>query len=238
MDIGKAYTFMTKEEGWVGKILIAAVAYAFSFLILPYFILVGYQLGVMRNVIKGRDRTLPEWQEIGPMFMDGLYVIIAQFVYTLPTWLLFCLSYGFFLIPAFAEGDVDVQTGFEGIALAGYFVMLCVIILLGIALAFVIPAIYIHYVRTEDFGALFRVGEVLTIARENLVDILLTILAAIGAGIVLAVLFGISIITICGPFILMFVGPVWLMLANGHLYGQIAANMDQKPIEGDYAVAQ
>ncbi|MGW8319684.1 MAG: DUF4013 domain-containing protein, partial [Candidatus Promineifilaceae bacterium] len=92
MDFVKAYTFIWKEPGWVGKIVGAALASFFSFLILPIFLLMGYQIGVVRNVSEGREQVLPEWVDFGKLFMDGLYIAIAAFVYSLPVWLLSCFG--------------------------------------------------------------------------------------------------------------------------------------------------
>lgn len=226
MDFVKAYTFIWKEPGWVGKIAGAALASFFSFLILPIFLLMGYQIGVVRNVSEGREQVLPEWVDFGKLFMDGLYIAIAAFVYSLPVWLLSCFGT---LISFFTSSDGGAVSDIGAVF---YILISCLSALVGIALAFVTPAITIQYVRTNDFGALFRFGEVIQIARDNLADIFLTIVAAIGAAIVFMVVIVVSVITICGPIILAFVGPVWLTLGTGHLYGQILAKSKGKMAAG------
>jgi hypothetical protein len=227
MDIGKAYLFVKDEEGWIGKIAIGAVILFFSFLIIPIFFLVGYQIAVARSVLDGDEHPLPAWDNWGQLFIDGVVVLIAQFIYALPLVLLSLCSWLVFLVPALGAGT-DLEEALAGGALIGFLAIMCVIVLLAFALAFVVPALYVQYARNGDFGSMFRFAEVIEIARQNLVDILLTILANLGAGLVLSLLITIASITICGGIILSFAGPVWLMVATAHLYGQIAANVEGK----------
>jgi hypothetical protein len=227
VDIGKAYLFVKDEEGWIGKIAIGAIIMLFSFLIIPIFLLVGYQIAVARNVLNGEEHPMPAWDDWGQLFMDGIVVSIAQFIYALPVVLLSLCSWLVFLVPAVGAGN-DLEALLASGATIGFLAAMCVIILLSLALAFLVPALYVQYVRTGDFGSMFRFGEVFELARQNLADILLTILANIGAGLVLGVLITIASITICGGIILSFAGPVWLMVATAHLYGQIAANVEGK----------
>jgi hypothetical protein len=90
-------------------------------------------------------------------------------------------------------------------------------------LTIVIPALYIQYIRTDEFGALFRVGEVFGIVRNNVADILLTMVASIGANIVLQLAASLLSWTVCVPIVLLLAGPIWISISIGHLYGQIAA---------------
>jgi hypothetical protein len=59
--------------------------------------------------------------------------------------------------------------------------------------------------------------------RENVADILLSIVASFGANLVISTISSILSWTICVPLVLAFAGPVWVNISMGHLYGQIAA---------------
>jgi hypothetical protein len=227
VDVGEAYLFVKDDEGWIGKIAVGAVILFFSFLFIPIFFLVGYQIAVARNVLEGEEHPLPAWDNWGQLFMDGIVVSVAQLIYALPIVLLGLCSWLVFLVPALGAGS-DLEEALAGGALIGFFAIMCIIILLGIALAFVVPALYVQYVRSGNFGSMFRFAEVIEIARQNLADILITVVASIGGGLVLSVLISIALITICGGLILSYAGPVWLMVATAHLYGQIAANVEGK----------
>ena len=222
MNIGKAYTFIPQEDGWIGKIVIAALVSLFSVLLLPGFFLVGYQLAIMRNVIKGEDHPLPAWENWGTLFMEGAIIWVTLFVYTLPVTLLVICS-SLIVIPSAAAGEE-----ISGAAIVGVVLMSCLILLLAIALAFIIPAVYIQFIRTGEVGSLFRFSEIINIAREDVVDILLAIVAAIAANLVLGIF---TWIPVCGWFIIAPLGTAWIMISTAHLYGQIAAKDEGKIID-------
>jgi hypothetical protein len=220
MDFGRAFMFFKEDERWMTKIGIGAVITLLSVLGIPALLLIGYQLAVTRQVMEGKDLPLPEWDDWGKLFMDGLYLVVAILVYTLPLWIIFCLSFGgFFLIPL-AGGNEDIATLVGG---GVWVVMLCLVFILGLGLTLMIPGLYIQYIRTNEFGALFRFGEVFGIVRDNIADILLSIVATFAANFVVSSISSILIWTICVPFVLAFAGPVWVNISVGHLYGQIAA---------------
>ncbi len=224
MDYGLAYTYIKDDPRWLTKLAIGVVVFLLSsFLIFPILFMLGYQIAVMRRVVDGEQHPLPEWTDWGRLFMDGLYVAIARFVYALPFTLVLCLGVGVFVVPALtASGsNEDLIAALVGI---GGLVVVCLAILVAIALAFVTPAINIQYVRRQgDFGSLFRFGEVLGIARDNLVNILLVIVSIVVANFVLQLITSLSVITICGPFIVPFIGYAWIQWASAHLYGQMAS---------------
>lgn len=231
MDIGKAYTFIPEEEDWIKKIVIGGILILFSFLFIPIFFVIGYQIAIVKNVMNGDERPLPEWDDWGKMFMDGLVVWVAQFIYALPVVLLSLCSL-FIWIPAASDSSGDIAASLGGAEIFGLVVISCLVFLFAIALAFIMPALYIQYARTGEFGPMFQIGEVIRIARENFVDILIVIVASIAAGFVLGL---ITWIPICGWFILAPLGSVWIMIATAYLYGQIAAKMGGKEAGVAYA---
>lgn len=228
MDIGKAFSFVAEDEEWLTKIGIGAVISLLSFLILPVFLLGGYVVQVTRNVRDGHPRPLPAWTDWEKLFMDGLFVGIAQILYTLPFWLLICLAIG--LSVAFGGlAGASEEAAVLGVV-ATWSLVVCLLMLFAIALFFISPAIIIQYVRGGDFAATMRVGEVLGIARDNAGQILIAALAVFGVSLVYSFLAGaLQLIPCVGTIISIiagiFVGP-WLAASSGHLYGQIAANVD------------
>lgn len=225
MDVAKAFTFIMEDEQWVGKIGIGALVTLLSFLIIPIPLLVGYMVGVSRNVKNGAPTPLPEWEDWGQLFKDGLSIIVAQLVYTLPFWLLACFSFiatiGFGRL---AEASEDIFT--TGM-IATFGLVGCLTLLFAVALLFLSPAIVVQYVRTNELGATFRFGEVIAIARDNIGDILIVFLVTLGVSIVLNLVIGVLSVILCigwiaGLVISMAAGP-YIAVATGHMYGQIAA---------------
>jgi hypothetical protein len=227
MEIGKAFTFVTEDDSWIKKLAIGAVFVLIPFLIL---LLIGYQILIIRNVIDGKDNALPEWDEFGQLFIDGLIMVVTVFVYALPMILLIICS-------AAVGAATSDSGGMSGGAIVGVSLLSCLAVLLGIALAFITPALYIQYARTGEFGSMFQFSEVIAVTRENLVDILIVILVSMVANVAVSLVSTIAVITICGPIIVSLAGTAWVMFATGHLYGQIGRKMSNKALEPEYSPA-
>lgn len=241
MDVAKAFTFITEDDRWMGKIGIGALISLLAFLILPAFLLTGYMVGITRNVMNGVKRPLPEWEDLGTLFKDGISIAIASLVYTLPFWLLICIAFvttiGFGGLSEVSEISEDALVA--GV-LATYGLVGCLTLIFMLALFFISPAIVIQYVREGELSACFRFGEVLTIARENLGDIVIAGLTPFAASFVFSILFGALSIIPCLGWIASFalgvvMGP-YLTAVTGHLYGQIAGKVGGTPPEEKFAM--
>jgi hypothetical protein len=229
MDVAKAFTFVTEDEKWVGKIGIGALISMASVLLLPAVLLVGYLVGITRNVMNGEEAPLPEWEDLGALFRDGLAVLVALFVYTLPFLALLCVA----AVASLGLGGLAEVS--EEAAMVGIFAtsagIICLATLFAIVIFFLSPAIVIQYVRTGEIEAAFRFAEVFAIARARIGDIIITALASFVAVLLLnAVVAGLAFIPCIGWVgapILALAGNPWLVAVTGHLYGQIAEKEDK-----------
>jgi hypothetical protein len=225
MDIAKAFTYMLEDENWVTKLGIGAVLTFFSWLLLPIPLLVGYSVAVLRNVRDGYERPLPEWDDWGKLFMDGLFIMIAQFVYTLPLLLLLCvITVGMVASAGMAELSEEMAVASF---LATFGLSACFFLLWYVAFIFISPAIMIQYGRTGQLGSCFRFGEVIAIVRRNMADILIIFMIVLvitfvflGLTSVLSAIFCIG--QVISLLITVAFSP-YIMMVSGHLYGQIAA---------------
>ncbi len=233
MDIIKAYTFIPNEKNWITKLLIGAVVVFFSFLFIPIFFLMGYGIAVARNVKDGHEDLMPDWKEnLGQMFIEGGILWVAQLVYALPLLLLVVCIMLLILPAALAADTFDIGAAAGG-AMAGSIALICIGLLYALFLALVLPAVMIQFIRTEEIGSMFSFREVLGVARDNFVDILLLVVSVIVASFVFGLL---AIIPICGWLVVTYIVPVWLQISVGHLLGQIAAKIDGKKEDLAYAV--
>ena len=72
-------------QDWI-KLVILGVICLFSFLLLPIFLITGYNYRVINNavhgIINGRD-PLPDFDDLISMFVDGVKLVIVQILYLL-----------------------------------------------------------------------------------------------------------------------------------------------------------
>lgn len=230
MDIGKAFGFVFEDEEWVTKVLLGAAVTLIP--IFGGFALMGYGIAVVRNVMAGKPRPLPEWNDLGRFFMDGLLFWVATLVYALPFLILLCPIALVWLLPGLAgEQDdlVTILTTVAGLVSAG---LGCLAVLYGILLALLAPALQIRYAETGEIGACLRFGEIFRFLFANIGSIIVSQLLLWLAGMLIAgVLSGfggiLSVIPICGWILagalglLMLPVSVWLTVFAAHLYGQI-----------------
>ena len=107
------------------KLVVLGIICLFSFLLLPMFLITGYNYRVINTavhgIINGRD-PLPEFDELIDMFVDGVKVVIVQIVYLIAPALVF-------LIFAAVAGAVG------GVASSAIMVIGCLITFVGLILA-------------------------------------------------------------------------------------------------------
>jgi hypothetical protein len=227
VDINQAFRFVFDDERWTNKILIGVLMSLLSFLIIPAFMLSGWVLQIVRNVMNGVKQPLAEWDDWGKLLRDGFNLFIAQLVYALPLlviFFVFILTSGGFAALSDASEDV-AAAGF----MASFGLLGCVALLYGLALLFLTPAITIQYAMTDELGACFRFGEVFAIAREYFADILISVVVVIVAAVGLSLVTGVLSLIPCLGWIAAAViglafGP-YIAAVTGHLYGQIGTKV-------------
>lgn len=218
MDIGKSFTYVFDDEEWVSKLLIAAVISLVSPFVLgiPYLLILGYTIEIVRNVRRGDARPLPKWDNLGDKFRDGLLLCIAILVYSLPILIILCP----FIAISIATGDSQSAQDSLGILWTCF---ACLAILWGIVVAVLTPALYIRFAETREISSLFRFGDIISFTTTNIgpviVVLVMSLVASILASIVGTVLCGIGLI----------VTTPWATLVMAHLYAQVAMKPPAPP---------
>src|SRR5262249_21439709 len=83
VDLARCFTFVTDDPAWVSKILIGGVfTFATTFLVGAFFV-GGYWSRLLRRVAAGEARPLPEWDDLGGLFEDGLPIVGLLVLYGL-----------------------------------------------------------------------------------------------------------------------------------------------------------
>jgi hypothetical protein len=83
VDFGRSFTFVGEDPDWIKKILIGGVfTLACSVLVGIPFVL-GYFSRTLRNVVAGEPRPMPEWDDLGGIFNEGLRLTAVSLVYAL-----------------------------------------------------------------------------------------------------------------------------------------------------------
>jgi hypothetical protein len=198
---------MFKDEDWIKKILIGGVV---GIIPIVNFAAIGYIIQIIRNVRDGQALPLPEWDEFGKYFVDGLWIFLIFLVWSIPIILVACLQgIGTAVL---AEASEDAANAFGVISVC----FSCVIVLWALVIAAVSPAILVRYAEIGEFMAGFQFSEILNIIRANVGNYIIVILLIWVASLIAS--FGV-ILCVIGVIFTQF----WSYLVTGNLVGQLAA---------------
>ncbi|NYB51896.1 MAG: DUF4013 domain-containing protein [Methanobacteriaceae archaeon] len=203
MEIGEIVSDSIKypSSDWT-KIIIFAVI-----LLIPIvnFIGLGYVLRIIKATVAGID-DLPDFDEVGDMFIDGLKVFVVGIVYAIPIWIIATIIG--LILGAIFPATTTYYTGTDATALIGgmiasYAVVFIVALIIGLIeiMAIVNMAYY-----DSELGAAFRFSDILnyisTIGWGKYI-IVYIIIALIGAVIGIVAMFVGLLLLFVGVFITM-----------------------------------
>jgi hypothetical protein len=226
MDVGKSIGYVFEDKKWTNKLLIGMLV---SIVPIINFALFGWVIDIMRNVSRREPQPLPGWDDFGDKFVKGAILFVVSLIYSLPALLIMCpMIFLPFTRGDFGrEGQQAVASLFVGTTLA----LSCVLVLYGLLLSFLMPAILLNFARKGTFSACFEFGEIWRIMSKNLGDYIVAWLIIIVVSIAVSFVLGIvgtvlAFIPCCGwilAWILFGVAGVYIAAVSGHLFGQIGA---------------
>lgn len=155
VDFGRAFQFFFEDPEWVKKTAIGSLFVLLSLILIGLPFLAGYAMAVLRRTARGEAHPLPEWDDYGKYFMDGLQMM----------GLYLCYFFAALLIPGvvgcLAAVVGGAAGGDAGGGLAGMGIMFAYLLLFlfMLPLAVYFPAAFIRMTMLERFSAGFEVRE-------------------------------------------------------------------------------
>jgi hypothetical protein len=159
MEIGEIISDAVKypSSNWK-KVLILGVFFILSFVIIGVFLVLGYFLRILKSTIAGVDE-LPEFDDWGDMFVDGLKVLVVYIVYLLIPGIVIVAGV-FTSIASLAATNTSIYT-----APTSFFALIGVTGIIGYILALIFALFaYIAVANMayyDEIEAAFRFSEIL-----------------------------------------------------------------------------
>ena len=223
MEIGMAVSFVFEDEDWIKKLLFGTLISLIP--VFGQFAMMGYTVAVIRNVMAGDPRPLPEFQNLGQFFMDGLMLAVALLVYTIPIWLFACVIGGATAIPLVAAENEDLMAIAATLMAIVQAVCGCLIALYGILVGLLIPTVHIRYAETGEIGACLQFQEVFQFTFANVGPIFISLLVVWVANMfVVSTVGGLTLGLLAIP------AAVWVSYFTAHLYGQVGQQAGVAPL--------
>ena len=151
------------------KIAIGGLFYVAAFLIIGIFFIMGYCARLARNVIAGIPNPLPEWDDLGEYFGEGLGLFVIGLAYMAPVVVIVA---GIFIPAILVAGSVDeeVLRNASGGAMSCAW---CLIFPLSLAVSFFLPGGLLLAVVERRFTAAFEFGRLWAFIKGNFANYLL-----------------------------------------------------------------
>jgi hypothetical protein len=188
-------------------------------------------LGILRNVMSNAPETLPTWDDVDRKFSDGLLLFAAGVVYALPVLIALFLPLSIAAYSILVSGNSNLQdigrviTEARGVL---FYVLVCGLVLYGVGLSIIYPAILVVYAREGTFASCFKLGEVLKMISRNIAPFFtawgLSWVAGLGVGLLVGLInLVVGWVPCLGWVIslaLSLVSRVYLTAVYAHLFGQ------------------
>ncbi len=225
MDVGKSFTYMFEDKEWIAKIAIGGIVVLLSVFIIPIPLLVGYSLAVIKRVYEGDPSPLPEWSNIGDMYVKGLTAILGVLIWASPLILLGC-CYG--ILVAAMGGAADGNSG-DAFATIGGLLLVCVNCLIILGALFINLFVYApltNFAIHNQINTFWDFRGAWNFIKANPGNYIIAFILALVANFISG--FG---VILC--FIGVFFTTFWATLVISHLYGQVARS-NMTPTDSNY----
>jgi hypothetical protein len=179
IDLARGFRFVPEDPDWIKKVLIGGVFMLLAGLLIGAVFVAGYGVRLLRRTARGETRPMPEWDDLGGIFGDGLRPIGLYLAYALPAML---VPMAFMLLIALGTAGLSsvdsrgASDAFGALAAIGMMGLYAVMAVVMIALGLYVPAALARFVALERMSAGFEVRENLAFIRRNLPNYAMTLL--------------------------------------------------------------
>jgi hypothetical protein len=214
VDFGRSFSFVTEDPEWVKKILIGGVFTLACALLVGVPFVLGYFSRTLRNVVAGAPRPMPDWDDLGGLFSEGLRLTAVYLLYTLAILAVVAGLGCVVMLPvmALAGHGSDPSRVIGALGGLGIVAVYGVVMLASLALAVYLPAALARSALRGTVQDGFAWREIVAFIAANLGNYLLTLVIYLLASFVSQ--FGI-ILCCVGVFPAVFWGYMVLAVALG-----------------------
>jgi hypothetical protein len=228
VDVRRAIEYLTEDEQGPKKLLIGAVLTTIP---LANVVAFGYEVEVTRRVARGEPRPLPEWNDLGGLFVTGAWLSLARLIYYLPVMVVLFGVWAASFVFVFQIGQSSSQTMPD----IGPVVVLATVCIAGLVMVYsllisiLFPAVQAEYARRGTLAACFDLAAIFRFIRRDPGQYFLALLAELALSLVLVaivfvVVMVLAFIPCVGSIAAALAGGLMafvLLMFNAHLVGQL-----------------
>ena len=188
MNVEKSFAYPFEDKDWVRKLGLGALI---SMVPILNFAWSGYMVDILRNVMSSHPEPLPTWDDLGKKFNEGLILFGAGLIYASPILVGVCLPLGITAFSSLFSRDGNVQDLSQTITEVGvvvFFGLLCVLLLYGLVLSILYPAVLVLFSQEGTFASCFKLRQAFDLISKDAGPFFtawaLSIAASLGVGLI------------------------------------------------------
>jgi hypothetical protein len=219
LDFGRALRFVTDDPDWVRKILLGGLFTLLGAVIVGALFVAGYLVALIRRAARNERYPLPDWDDLGRCFVDGL---LAAALYLAHLLAVLAVPAALGCVVALFAGGLGSMSGSRdaeeaigallGIGIMGLYALMMLVML---ALYVYVPAALVRFALLGRLSAGFEVRENVDFIRRNLTNYVLALVLYLVASFVAQF----AILLCCLPF---FPASFWATCVLGWALGETA----------------
>ncbi len=173
LDFAKTFRFFFEDPDWVKKALLGGLFCLLGMFIVGAFFVAGYVMRMIRRVARNEERPLPDWDDLGEMFGDGVRaagVYLAYFLplVAVPVFLVVASAVVFGGTASLAERSAAAADAMGAMLSLFVFGLYALFMVAMLALAFYLPSALVRLALLGRFGVAFEWRENVAFIRRNL----------------------------------------------------------------------
>jgi hypothetical protein len=220
-DYARALRFVFDDPAWVPKTLIGALFTLLSVFFIGSIWVSGYTVGIVRRTVGGERRPLPEWNNWGELFRDGLRATVVWLAHIFPLMLLailmaLALGGAGTILSSSLDTPSDFQTALFLMVMTGTIFFS----LVGLAILLYLPAAFLRFIILDQVSAAFDFRENIAFIRRNMNSYFQALMVFFVASFIAQ--FG--LVVFCIGF---FPAAFWSVCVFGYAMGKLALEDEQ-----------
>src|SRR3972149_673855 len=183
IDFGRSFTYVSEDPDWLKKVLVGGLFALACMVLVGIPFVLGYFSRTLRNVAAGTRPELPEWDDLGGLFEEGLRLTAVYLVYALGVVVLLGGVAAALLGPGFlASGSGRGGDALAAVSALGIVALYGLVMLVSLALGLYLPAALARAALRGSVADAFAWRENFAFITANLANYALSLVSYLVAG--------------------------------------------------------
>ncbi len=176
VDFGRSFGFVSEDPAWIKKLLIGGAFTLLAVLLVGVPFVLGYFARTLKNTAAGARQPMPEWDDLGGFFSEGLRLTAVYLVYAIGGVVVAMAPGCLLMAPALlASGSRHGESAGAALAGLGAVAFYGLTMLVSLALMVWMPAVLTQVTLVGTVASGFDTRAIVAFVRANVGNYLLSL---------------------------------------------------------------